>query len=448
MAKSPHVWQTADRTATVPLRTEAARAWGRQLKPIFPFGAEREDCVQLLPDNDRPAVRREELRCASGKFAQISPGTQQVLKALALIGNASSPTTIALVRNESVAALCPKLQEAIDAGLIVRRCGDYWFTDDAAEEAAYSIIPEPEREVGLAKIGTLLASMATAEAANWLENIRLYRESSDRDPKNHDSHMDIIHANRVRMIGQMTASIAHEVNQPITASIINAQAALRWLSAEPANLDEARDALAQVVANGNRAGEVLSRIRAIIRRGTPRKDPVDVNDAVREMAEFTGAETARNHVRVVTEFAHRSPVVLGDRVELQQVILNMIMNAIEAMGETAKQERSLLVSTRTNEAGEVLVAVADSGPGVEPGQLEHVFRPFHTTKPGGLGIGLAVCRSIIEGHGGRMWAEANRPRGTVFQFSLETAPAKAQTRPMPKQSTDGLSLPRRTSRSP
>jgi signal transduction histidine kinase len=396
------------------------------MKPIFPFGTEREDDVQLLPGDGRPAVRREELCRASGKFARLSSETQEVLTALALIGNTSSPTTLALVLNESVEALCPKLQEGIDSGFMVRQRGGYWFADDEVEEAVLSAIPEPEREAGLLRIGTLLASMATAEAANWLENIRLYRESSDRDWTDRDSHVDIIHANRLKMVGQMTASIAHEVSQPIAASVMNAQAALHWLSAEPANLDEAREALSRVVTNGNRASEVLSRIRAIIRKGIPHKDPVDVNDAVREMAEFTGAETARNHVHVATDFASGSPVVLGDRVELQQVILNMIVNAIEAMRQTRKQGRSLSISTRTNEVGEVLVAVADSGPGIESGQLEHVFRPFHTTKRAGLGIGLAVCRSIIEAHGGRMWAEANKSRGMVFQFSLQAAPVGTQ----------------------
>jgi C4-dicarboxylate-specific signal transduction histidine kinase len=390
------------------------------LKPIFPFGTERDDNARSLPGNDPPTARRQEIRRASARFARLSAPAQETVKLLALIGNASSPTTLALGRNRSVEALCPELQEAVDAGLIIMRCGRYWFTSSAAEEGVYNTIPERERESVIQD--TMLASMATAECANWLENIRLYRDDAHSEFRDRDAHADIIHANRLRMVGQLTASVAHEISQPIAASIVNAQAALRWLSAEPANLDEVRQALERVLTNGSRAGEVLSRTRAIIRKDVPHTGSVDINDAVREMAEFTGAELARNGIRVATSFANGSPSVLGDRVELQQVVLNMIINAIHAMCETKKAGRRLLFKTSAIDSGEVLVAVSDTGRGLRGRELELAFRPFHTTKPGGLGIGLAVCRSIIEAHGGRMWAESNNPRGTTFLFSVKAAP--------------------------
>ena len=227
--------------------------------------------------------------------------------------------------------------------------------------------------------------------------------------------MELAHANRVATTGQLSASITHEVNQPITAAVTYALAARRWLSAEPPNFREVDDALSIIVKEGNRAGEVVGRIRALIKKAPARKDAVEINDAILEVIALTRTEAANNGVSVRTQLAEGLPRVQGDRVQLQQVLLNLIINAIEAMRDVGEEERELLISSR-NEPDGVSVEVRDSGPGFAPAALERVFEPFHTTKPGGLGLGLSICRSIIEAHNGRLWASPNVPRGAIFGF--------------------------------
>jgi PAS domain S-box-containing protein len=236
--------------------------------------------------------------------------------------------------------------------------------------------------------------------------------------------MQLAHANRVVTMGQLTSSIAHEVNQPITAAVTYALAARRWLSAEPPNFSEVDDALSLVVKEGNRAGEVVGRIRALIKKAPPRKDAVSINDAILEVVALTRTEAAKNGVLVRTQLAEGLPPVQGDRVLLQQILLNLIINAIEAMRDVGEEERELLISSR-NEPDGVSVEVRDSGPGFAPEDLERVFEAFHTTKPGGLGLGLSICRSIIEAHNGRLWASPNVPRGAIFRFIAPAHPAAA-----------------------
>jgi PAS domain S-box-containing protein len=232
----------------------------------------------------------------------------------------------------------------------------------------------------------------------------------------------LAHANRVGTMGQFTASIAHEVSQPIAASATNAHAALRWLSAQRPDLDEVRQALGRIVENGDRAGEVIGRIRALIKKAPPRKDCVAINEAILEVVALTHGEATKNGVSVRTQLADGLPPIEGDRVQLQQVILNLIINAMEAMSGTDKAPRELLISTGRAEPHGVLVAVRDSGPGLTPAALERLFEAFHTTKPDGLGLGLSICRSIIDSHGGRLWASANLPRGAIFQFVVPGGP--------------------------
>ena len=234
---------------------------------------------------------------------------------------------------------------------------------------------------------------------------------------------DLAHVNRVATMGQLTASITHEVNQPITAAVTYALAARRWLSAEPPNFHEVDDALSLIVKEGNCAGEVVGRIRALIKKAPARKDAVEINEAILEVIALTRTEAAKNSVSVRTQLAEGLPRVQGDRVQLQQVLLNLIINAIEAMRDVGEEERELFISTR-NEPDGVSVEVRDLGPGFAPAALERVFEAFYTTKSDGLGLGLSICRSIIESHNGRLWASANRPRGASFQFAL---PAIANT---------------------
>jgi PAS domain S-box-containing protein len=239
-----------------------------------------------------------------------------------------------------------------------------------------------------------------------------------------EAQLELAHANRVATVGQLTASITHEVNQPITAAVTYALAARRFLSAEPPNLHEVDDALSLIVKEGNRAGEVVGRIRALIKKAPARKDAVAINDAILEVIALTRTEAANNSVSVRTQLAEGLPPVQGDRVQLQQVLLNLIINAIEAMRDVSEAERELLISTRHEPDG-VSVEVRDSGPGFAPAALERVFEAFYTTKPGGLGLGLSICRSIIEAHNARLWASPNVPRGAIFGFIAPAHPEDA-----------------------
>jgi PAS domain S-box-containing protein len=244
-------------------------------------------------------------------------------------------------------------------------------------------------------------------------------EESLRESESHlaQAQLELAHANRVVTMGQLTSSIAHEVNQPITAAITYALAARRWLSAEPPNFHEVDEALSLIAKEGNRAGEVIARIRALIKRAPTRKDAVAINDAILEIIALSRTEAANNSVSVRTQLAEGLPRVQGDRVQLQQVLLNLIINAIEAMRDVGEKERELLIITRHGPDG-VSVEVRDSGPGFAPADIDRVFEAFHSTKPSGLGLGLSICRSIIEAHNGRLWASANQPRGASFQFAL------------------------------
>jgi C4-dicarboxylate-specific signal transduction histidine kinase len=229
---------------------------------------------------------------------------------------------------------------------------------------------------------------------------------------------ELAHANRVTAMGQLSASIAHEVNQPIAATVTNAQAALRWLRAQPPDLDEIRDSLDRIVEDGKRAGNVIGGIRTLIHKVPPRKDWFDLQEAILEMVGLTRSEALRQGISMHTRLAGALPVIQGDRTQLQQVILNLILNAIEAMGELDDGNRELWISTEMAAEAGLLVTVRDSGPGLAPADVESVFKAFYTTKPRGMGMGLAICRSMVEAHGGRMWASANEPRGAVFQFTL------------------------------
>jgi PAS domain S-box-containing protein len=250
------------------------------------------------------------------------------------------------------------------------------------------------------------------------ERKRSEAEARESERRYREIEMELAHANRLATMGQLTASIAHEVNQPIAATVTNAQAALRWLARRPPDLEEVRQALDRIVETGTRMSDVIDRVRALIKKTPPRKDHLNINDGIREVIELTRSEAIRSGASVEMRPAGELPLIEGDRVQLQQVILNLIMNAIEAMRATSGGSRELLISSRKTEPSSVLLAVRDSGPGLDPATLERLFDAFYTTKPGGLGLGLSICRSIIEAHGGRLWAEANVPRGAVFQFTI------------------------------
>jgi PAS domain S-box-containing protein len=228
----------------------------------------------------------------------------------------------------------------------------------------------------------------------------------------------LAHANRIMTMGQLTASIAHEVNQPIAAVVTNAQAALRWLNMQPSDPEEVRQALDRIVRNGRRAGDVISRIRALVAKAAPRNDQLDINEVMLEVIALTRSELRSSGTSLQAQLADDLPLILGDRIQLQQVMLNLIFNAVEAMSGSRDGSRELLIRTEQDGPAGVLVAVQDSGPGLKPESVDHLFDAFYTTKPDGMGMGLSICRSIVEAHGGRMWATANVPRGAVFRFNL------------------------------
>jgi PAS domain S-box-containing protein len=250
------------------------------------------------------------------------------------------------------------------------------------------------------------------------ERKRAEAEARESERRYREMQMELAHANRVATTGQLTASIAHEVNQPLAAAVTNAHAALRWLDARPPDLDEVRQALARIVRDAHRAGDVIGRIRNLIKKAPPRTNSVDMSEAVREVIELVRGEAVKNGVSLQMELGKGLPLIKGDRVQLQQVALNLIINAVQAVGAVADGAREVLVTTAQADPDGVLVAVKDSGPGLASASLERLFEAFYTTKPGGLGMGLSICRSIIEAHQGRVWVTANLPRGAVFQFTL------------------------------
>jgi PAS domain S-box-containing protein len=268
------------------------------------------------------------------------------------------------------------------------------------------------------------SNQGVAYVLDLTERKRVEAEARESEQRYREAQLELAHANRVATMGQLTASITHEVNQPITAAVTYALAARRFLGAEPPNLHEVDGALSLIVKEGNRAGEVVGRIRALIKKEPARKDAVAINDAILEVISLTRTEAANNSVSVRTQLAEGLPRVQGDRVQLQQVLLNLIINAIEAMRDVGEKERELLISSR-NEPDGVSVEVRDSGPGFAPADLERVFEAFYTTKPGGLGLGLSICRSIIEAHNGRLWASHNVPHGAIFRFIAPAHPAAA-----------------------
>src|SRR5882757_2370858 len=255
--------------------------------------------------------------------------------------------------------------------------------------------------------------------ADFAAQASIALEITRRERQYREAQMALAHANRVTTMGQLTASITHEVNQPITAAVTYALAARRFLKAEPPNFHEVDDALSLIVKEGNRAGEVVERVRALVKKVPARKDAVAIDDAILEVIALTRAEAAKNSVSARTQFAEGLPRVQGDRVQLQQVMLNLILNAIQSMSGVADGNRELQISIdAVPSEGGVRVGVRDTGPGLSPESLSRLFEPFYTTKPDGMGMGLSICRSIIEAHGGRLWAIGCEPRGALFQFTI------------------------------
>ena len=233
----------------------------------------------------------------------------------------------------------------------------------------------------------------------------------------HAVQMELAHANRVTTMGQLTASIAHEVSQPIAAMLTNAGTAERWLARAPPNLEKAKQVINLIITDAKRAADIISGIRGLVKKAPSQQGDLAINEMISEVIALTRGDLSKNEILVRMELAEDLPLIRGDRVQLQQVILNLIVNAIEAMSQTADGPRDLLISAKS-EANSIRIAVQDSGPGLPQAGIERVFEAFYSTKPAGLGMGLSICRSIVEAHGGRLWATPNQPRGAVFYMTL------------------------------
>jgi C4-dicarboxylate-specific signal transduction histidine kinase len=228
---------------------------------------------------------------------------------------------------------------------------------------------------------------------------------------------DLAHASRVTTMGELTASLAHEINQPISAAVTNANSCLRWLASDVPNLDKARAAAMRIVQDGTRAAEIISRIRSLFQKSTPPWELVDVNEVIREMIVLLSGEVARYSISVRMELAADLPQLMGDRVQLQQVMMNLVMNSVDAM-KNVDGTRELAIQSQRAEDGQLLVSVSDTGVGLPPQQADQIFNAFFTTKPQGTGMGLRISHSIVESHGGRLWAADNPPRGASFYIAL------------------------------
>ena len=261
---------------------------------------------------------------------------------------------------------------------------------------------------------------AHGQITRWyglLTDIEDRKRVEEERERRRELETELAHINRVSMMGELAASIAHEVNQPLSGVVSNGSACLRWLAASVPNLEEAREAARRIVRDGKRAGEVITRIRALTTKASTFRERVDFNDTIREVLVLVADKARREDVSIRTDFADDLFPVSGDRVQLQQVVLNLVMNAIEAMSTVGERPRELLVRTR-NIQDQVQVTVEDSGPGLDPNGMEKIFDPFYTTKASGMGMGLSICRSIVQSHGGRLWTTAKDGAGTIFHFAL------------------------------
>jgi C4-dicarboxylate-specific signal transduction histidine kinase len=251
------------------------------------------------------------------------------------------------------------------------------------------------------------------------------------------------HAGPIAALGQMSACIVHEINQPVTALLTNTEAALRFLDRPNPNLEESQQALTRVLQLGNRIVEIVRRTHALLQRVSPQKEDFEINQAIGEIISLSQDDQVKNDVSVHTRFAQGLPLVHADRIQVQQIILNLVTNAVEAMSGLYEGTRELCISTGRTTSGDVLVTVQDSGPGMDGQSSDHLFDAFYSTKPRGLGIGLSICRAIIEAHGGRLWASMSEPHGATFQFTLPWIHSDRMPRVLQRRSTSEVESARR-----
>jgi C4-dicarboxylate-specific signal transduction histidine kinase len=307
----------------------------------------------------------------------------------------------------------------------------------------YSLGPKPEEipRLVIFTVSALFVGSLSAAERSAIESLRrtrddlrktvqelqstneaLQAESLERkhaEEARREAQAELARVSRVTTMGELTASLAHEVNQPIAAAVTNANTCLRWLTRDHPDVEEARAAASRIVKDATRAADIISRVRLLFKKSAPQRELVDVNEAIREMIVLLRSEATRYNITVRMELAADLPRIMGDRVQLQQVLMNLIVNSIDAVKEV-DGVRELAVKSQRTEKEEVLVSVSDTGVGLPPEQTEQIFNAFFTTKPHGTGMGLRISRSIVESHGGRLWAADNSPRGASFHFALAT----------------------------
>ncbi len=279
-----------------------------------------------------------------------------------------------------------------------------------------------------------VAFVACALVASWISSAKKRSEEalqearsqleikvSERTADLMQTQAELTRLSRALSMGELTASIAHEISQPLTAVVTNGDACLQWLSARPPNLEKARQSTEKIIQDGARAGAVVSRIRALFKKEGPIKNWVDINEVIRELVGFLRHEASSRHIFIRTELSSPLPLLKADRVQLQQVILNLVKNAMDALIEAAATSKEIVIRSRMQNGNEVLVSVEDRGTGLNPQIADKIFDPFFTTKPLGIGVGLSISRSIVEAHEGRLWAIPNPDGGAIFQFTLPTA---------------------------
>jgi C4-dicarboxylate-specific signal transduction histidine kinase len=296
-----------------------------------------------------------------------------------------------------------------------------------AEAALRLLLAQPEDTDAIRRLLACIIKdgMRTGDIANRTRTMIDRKRADERlcasEQRLLDIQMELGHVMRMMALGEMTASIAHEVSQPLAAVVANAEASLSWLRCGTPDVDAACRSVEWIIDDGNRASEVIRRVRTLAKKASLEKVPLEVNDVVREAILLMRRELISHQVSLRMNMAAGLPMILGDRIQLQQVIINLVMNGIEAMQSVTDRPRELVVKSGHDELGQVLISVADCGVGIAAENVDVLFNPFFTTKSSGLGMGLSICRSIVETHGGRLWATATVPHGSMFQFTLPAA---------------------------
>jgi len=362
-----------------------------------------------IPRADGSALECSPAWFASGKHVEgfrLSSESTRLHPGIGLPGRVWRSKQPVWIRDVAVDSNFPRAEHAREAGLKAAFAIPIIAHDEVIAVIEFFMTEQRSEDERLVKLVTAVAAQLdlAIERKRAEEQVRL-------------TQAELAHVGRVTTMGELAASIAHEVNQPLGAIVGNADICLRWLDEAEPNLAELREALEDIANDGRRASQVISRVRSLAKKHVPEKSPLNLSDVAREVVELVSHEAQRKQVAISSDFAVSLPLVPGDRVQLQQVLLNLVMNGIEAMNEVDKNSRALTLKTDLCEWG-VLALVCDCGVGIDPSKVDQIFKPFHTTKSGGMGMGLAISKSIIESHGGKLWAEPNEQGGATFKFTL------------------------------